>query len=283
MSRGQSSQVFSAASGQNATNEKNAQTAFGNAENDIGDYQKNLDSFVSGNPYTAGGEYDRTINAELANTSDAGANSLKGALQSQAKRTGQNSAADAATAASNAQQNTRNLSSSLASAQQQRIANEAGYKQQALQASAEPEQMEAGLYGAAGGQANQELGTEEQASQMPSFWDTVAGNLASGLGKGIGAGVTGGVGNVIQTGNWGKSCWIAAELYGGWHEPRTVLVRAWLNCEFCEHWYGRVVMWVYGLTGKPIAALLRRFPRLKALFRPIFDAALRRAKESGNA
>jgi hypothetical protein len=188
MSRGQSTQAFNTASSQNATNFGNAQSAEGAAQNDIGQYQNQLASFVSGNPYTAGGEYDQTINAGLANTSDAGSNSLRGALQSQALRTGQNSAADAATAASNAQQNTRNLSSDMASAQQQRINSEAGYNQEALGASAQPAQMESSLYGTSGSQGNQELGTEEGAAQTPSFWDTLGSSFAGGLGKGLAGG-----------------------------------------------------------------------------------------------
>src|SRR5580692_8695960 len=135
MSRGQSTQAFNTAANENATDFGNAQSAFGNTENAIGNYNNQLASFVSGNPYTQGGEYDQTINAGLANTSNAGSNSLKGALQSQALRTGQNSAADAATAASAANTNTQNLSGNLASAQQQRISDEAGYNQTALSAS----------------------------------------------------------------------------------------------------------------------------------------------------
>ena len=56
MSRGQSTQAFNTASSQNATNFGNAQSAEGAAQNDIGQYQNQLASFVSGNPYTAGGE-----------------------------------------------------------------------------------------------------------------------------------------------------------------------------------------------------------------------------------
>ena len=98
MSRGQSTQAFNTGSDENATNFGNAQSAFGSPDNAIGNYNNQLANFVSGNPYTKGGEYDQTINQGLTNVSDAGANSLQGALQSQALRTGQNSAADAATA-----------------------------------------------------------------------------------------------------------------------------------------------------------------------------------------
>jgi hypothetical protein len=97
MSRGQSTQAFNTASNENATDFGNAQSAFGSTEDAIGNYNNQLAKFVSGNPYTPGGDYDQTINTGLTNVSDAGANSLAGALQSQARRTGQNSAADAAT------------------------------------------------------------------------------------------------------------------------------------------------------------------------------------------
>lgn len=186
MSRGQSTQTFNTASGQNAQNFGNAQDAFGAAQNDVGNYQNELSRFVSGNPYTQGGEFDQTINPVLTNLSDAGANSLQGALQSQARRTGQNSAADAATAASAAEQNTRNLSSDLAQAQQQRIAGEAGYNRDALLASAEPEEMEAGLFGASGNQGNNELESEEGAARTPSFWDQLGGSVAGAAGKILG-------------------------------------------------------------------------------------------------
>ena len=77
------------AAGQNAANFSNSQSAFGQTQNDIGDYKSQLAKFVSSNPYSQGGEYDQTINTGLSNVSDAGANSLAGALGNQAKRTGQ--------------------------------------------------------------------------------------------------------------------------------------------------------------------------------------------------
>jgi hypothetical protein len=87
MSRGQSTQAFNTASNENATDFGNAQSAFGSTEDAIGNYNNQLAKFVSGNPYTPGGEYDQTINTGLTNVSDAGANSLAGALQAQARRT----------------------------------------------------------------------------------------------------------------------------------------------------------------------------------------------------
>ena len=183
MSRGQESSVVNTASSQNATNFGNAQSAYGNTQSDIGNYQNQLNKFVSGNPYTAGGEYSSTINPQLANASDAGANSLAGSLQSQAKRTGMNSAANAATAASGAQADTRDLSSALASSNQNRISSEAGYNQPALGATSTPISAESGLYGAAGGQASSALGTQQSASTQPGFWDTLGNSFAGALGQ----------------------------------------------------------------------------------------------------
>jgi hypothetical protein len=189
MSRSQQTSTYNTASGESQQNNQNAQNSYGQAQNAVGQYQNQLAGFVSGNPYTAGGEYDQTINAGLANTSNAASNSLAGNLQSQSLKTGQNSAANAATAANAAQQNEQNLSSQEASAQQQRISDEAGYNQQALSASAVPEQMESSLYGTAGNQSNSELGIQNSAAQgNPGFWDTLGSSFASGLGKSLGGG-----------------------------------------------------------------------------------------------
>ena len=184
MSRGQSTQAFDTASGENTTDFSNAQSAFGKTEDAIGNYNNQLSKFVSGNPYTRGGEYDQTLQTGLSNVSDAGANSLAGALQSQARRTGQNSAADAATAAAGAQQNTRNLAGDLAQAQQNRISSEAGYNQAALGASALPVGANQSLYGSSSNAADSVLGDEAQASKTPGFWDEVGSSVAGNLGKG---------------------------------------------------------------------------------------------------
>jgi hypothetical protein len=181
MSRGQSTQAFNTASNENATDFGNAQSAFGNTENAIGNYNNQLAKFVSGNPYSQGGE--QTINTGLANVSDAGSNSLQGALQAQARRTGQNSAADAATAAAAAQQNTRDLSSELANAQQKRISSEAAYNQAALGASAEPIGANESLYGTSSNATDSALGNETQGARTPSFWDEVGNSVAGNLGK----------------------------------------------------------------------------------------------------
>jgi hypothetical protein len=272
MSRGQQQNVINTASSQDTTNFGNAQSAFGQAQNAESNYQNQLNKFVSGNPYTQGGEYDSTISTGLANASDAGSNSLKGALQSQALRTGQNSAADAATAASNAQQNTRNLSSSLANAQQQRINSEAGYNQQALSASAQPVSAESGLYGTASGEGNQELGTQETASQTPSFWDEVGNGLAGGLGGALTAGGA-------AYGKAAGGCWVAAEAFGGWEDPRTHLVRGWIFGTFQHTKIGGIIAKLYLRFGERAAMLMRQSKIVRWGLTLLCNLALRQARK----
>jgi hypothetical protein len=183
VSRSQQTKVLNTATGNSGTDQSNAQSSYGATQGDINDYKDQLAKFTSSNPYTKGGEYDQTINTGLANTSDAGAKSLAGNLQSQALRTGQNSAADAATAAQYARQNQTQLSSDQATAEQNRIGGEVGYNQAALGAATEPISAESNLYGQSTGAANTALNTAESAAQTPSFWDSMGTGFASGLGK----------------------------------------------------------------------------------------------------
>lgn len=81
----------------------------------------------------------------------------------------------------------------------------------------------------------------------------------------------------LNNNNNNSGCWIAAELYDGWLNPRTVIVRNWLNREFKRSIIGRITMSLYLRFGEQTAQLIRRHPGLKSLFRPFFDAALRKA------
>ena len=265
------------AQNQNKTNFGNAQSAFGSAQGDIGNYQSQLAKFVSGNPYTKGGEYDQTINTGLANVSDAGSNSLKGALQAQNLRTGQNSAADAATAASGAEANTRNLSSNLATAQQGRISGEAGYNQQALSASGLPISAESGLYSSAGGQAGQALSTQAGESNTPGFWDEL-GNSIAGIPGAAASAFAGGYGQAL-----GKSagCWIAAEAFGGWSDPRTILVRSWVFGTFQKTRIGGIVARLYLRFGERAAELMRKRRPIRWGLTLLCNLALRQARKEG--
>ena len=93
---------------------------------------------------------------------------------------------------------------------------------------------------------------------------SVPGNFAEGAGQGVGKALV---------------CHIASEIFGGWHEPRTVLVREWLNFEYAKTFPGNVVMAVYRAIGRQAAWLVRRCKPLKWALTPLFNKALARAQE----
>lgn len=73
-----------------------------------------------------------------------------------------------------------------------------------------------------------------------------------------------------------KGCWIAAAYFDkGWTDPRTILVRSYLNGPFSETWYGRPIMSLYLKFGQRIA----RRPLLVKLLGPLFELALRKASK----
>jgi hypothetical protein len=188
MSRGQESQAFNTASGDNAGFYNNAQTSYGDAQADIGNYDQALGQFAAANPYTPNGQFAQDQTQILANTSDASSSSMKAALQDQAKRTGQNMGAANATAESIAEANERNLSGQEAQADKERTAADATYGEQVLNATAKPAELEAGLYGASANAANGALGNEVNAGKTPGFWDSLmqdGSNVAAGAARNI--------------------------------------------------------------------------------------------------
>lgn len=73
-----------------------------------------------------------------------------------------------------------------------------------------------------------------------------------------------------------KSCWIAEVIYGS-DDPRTHLLRWYLNGPFTESHGGAAVMAVYRAIGRPVAWLARRSRLIRAALTPLFESALRRA------
>jgi hypothetical protein len=69
------------------------------------------------------------------------------------------------------------------------------------------------------------------------------------------------------------ACWIAEVIYGV-DDPRTHLLRSWLNDEFKRTRVGRVVMAVYVRFGERIAAQAAKHSWLRAVLRPWFNLAL---------
>lgn len=269
MSRAESTNTYNTASDQNTQNNTNSQNSYTQAQQDANDYQTSLSNYAAANPYVQGGQDQTVTNQQLSNTSDAAAQAAGQAMQSQAVRTGTNAAGSIAGTEASEQANERTLGGDEASATQQRIGSSAGYDQSVLGATATGEQQEAGLTGTEGQLAEGDLNAENTASaNNKSFMDTLGSSFASGLGN-------------VLSGNAsaGKGCWIAAELYGGWTEPRTVLVRGWLNGQFSERPIGAAVMALYLKYGQRVAAAIRRWPVLRRVFQPLFDRALKQAQK----
>lgn len=268
MSRAQQGQVFSTAGGQQTTYNNMADTSFGKAEGDIADYASAVNQFKANDPYVASGEAQTAENQQLADTAAGGAQAAGQAIQSAAVRTGQNPAGAIAATEKIAQENQRTLGGQEAAATDKRLGEEATYNEAALQGKAQAEGMQNTVAEEEQKAAQGNLGTEEQAAQTPSFMDE--------LGQGIiqsGVAFAGGAGQAF-----GKGCWIAAELYGGWYEPRTVLLRSWLFGPFKQTWHGKVLTNFYLRFGEATAGAIRRRPLLRSIFQRVFDRALKHAQ-----
>lgn len=180
MSRSQETTAFNTSSGQNAGYYSNAQNSYANANADIGDYEDQLSKYAASNPYGQGGQYQTTQNQILSNTSDAMAKSAGEALQSQALRTGGNTAGGVAATEQMEEQNNRDLSSNEAQANAQRIDKGAQYGQSVLNATEVPAQLEAGLASGQANAGNAALGEETKAGETPSWMDELGQGLIQG-------------------------------------------------------------------------------------------------------
>lgn len=268
MTKSQSNQAFNTASSQNAGYNANAQSTYGAENADIGEYKNALAKYAAENPYVQGGEFQTSQNQALADTSAAQAQGAGQALQAEQVRSGQNPAAAIAATEQMNENNTRNMMGAEASANTNRIGAEAGYNQGVLGATAVPAQMEQGMLGTETGAATGALNQETEASKTPSFWQELGQGVIS-----AGSSFAGGMGAKLA------GCWIAARLYNGWGDTRTIAVRMYLHYEFGRHWYGAPVIGLYQLAGEWIAGRVMPRSRLATrILRWLFDRALTRAE-----
>jgi hypothetical protein len=266
ISRAQQGQVFSTASGESATNEAAAQASEKAEQGDIESQQSQLAKFSANNPYVQGGQEQTLSNQQLSNTADATANAAKADNQQLAQRTGQNAAIGVAAGEEEQQQAQRTLGGQESSATQNRIGNEAGYNETALNAGNQIVGEQNQLANTEAGQAQGELGSEETAAQTPSFLDELGQGLIQG------GEMAGGIATKAAMG-----CWIAAELWGGWDNPRTILVRMWIFGPFRDSWIGRRLANLYIGFGEDVARWMKTNRLLRWVMRKIFDAALEKA------
>jgi hypothetical protein len=77
-----------------------------------------------------------------------------------------------------------------------------------------------------------------------------------------------------------KPCWIAAELYGGWTDPRTILVRHWVTTELPKRTLGRWIVAAYCRWGERSAAHIRTHRLARTVMQYLFGCVLARAQRS---
>lgn len=104
-------------------------------------------------------------------------------------------------------------------------------------------------------------------TQVANPWATAAGSLAS-LG-------TAGAGYMPKS----PGCWIAAEVFGGWDDPRTHEVRAFMFSPK-RGTFVRKVAALYLEYGERLAAAIRGSSAVRAFFTPLVYLALRCARRA---
>ena len=269
MGRSESHQVTEQSLAQSQQDQNNAQTALGQTNSAVTGYNNNLNNFLKfgRQVYGTNGEYMRDQNTLANETASAGATATGGDLALNNMRTGENTAGYATTEAAAKNQASQNVENDLAQADANRLQQLTAVNQYGVQASALPAEVYSSLYGSSLSGTSGQSSAAANAAKTPGFWDSFLPAIAQGAGEAFqGAGTA------------AVACWIAAALYGGWDDPRTILVRAWLNTEFNKTWFGRLAMLVYLRYGQSVAASLPRRPRLNRLLRWVFDRALSRAR-----
>jgi len=127
-------------------------------------------------------------------------------------------------------------------------------------------------------EAETQEGIRRMLAVMASFGDKIIGTKTQSSFEGGGVGQTGG-GAQVNTGGSGANaaqiaqllaifgkCWVAAEIFAGWSDPKTIAVRNYIT-NFAPRWFDRF----YTKNGENIAKFIHNKPILKALLRPIFE------------
>lgn len=74
-------------------------------------------------------------------------------------------------------------------------------------------------------------------------------------------------------------CYVAAELWGGWTDPRTILMRSWLDESYSKTPVGAVLVAIYVRFGERAAQAIRYSKALRGIASKVFEAGLRRAQK----
>ena len=144
------------------TDAANANTSFGSAQGDIGQYMSNVNSAISqGNPYQSK-DYLTQQNLDTSGAMNSANDAAKQALGSTVARTGTNSAALANTVAAGARQGQQDLTQYNAGRNTANETSWLGQQDKLFNDQARGAQEEEGLYGTALGGQNSTLNTAQQ-------------------------------------------------------------------------------------------------------------------------
>jgi len=126
----------------------------------------------------------------------------------------------------------------------------------------------------AGGAA---AGTAKSITQANQSWMQPVAGILGGIAGAATAGLTGGMSAAAPaaTGGSGK-CYVAARIFGGWNDPRTILVRNYLFTQFNRSWYGSILTKLYEKYGEWVS---NHKIFVKALT-PLFNLALVKARKT---
>jgi hypothetical protein len=244
-----------------------ASSALGSYNGDIGTYLSNVNSALSaGNPFQSK-DYLTKQNLQTSGAMNSANDAEKQALGETVARTGTNSAAVANTVADSARQGQRDLTQYNAGRD---TANEDTWLNQQDKLMGDQlagANSQAGVYATSLGGQNSTLETAQQGADA----QTAAND---GM---IDAGMT--AAGTAAGGYFTGKCWIAAELYGGWDDPRTVLVRRWVRDDLPKTWLGRIADAAYGRWGEQYAVRIKTHRIERAIMQHVFDCALMAARK----
>lgn len=75
-------------------------------------------------------------------------------------------------------------------------------------------------------------------------------------------------------------CWIAASLWNGWTDRRTVMVRYWLKNVYSKTFIGGIFCWLYSRYGERVAKQVRERRQVRSAVSPLFSWFLLKAQEA---
>lgn len=191
MGRSESKAVSQQGQAQSAEDQAAARSSLVKANSSIDKYSTNLDNFLNfgRQTYGEGGEFQKTQNTIANTTAAAGTSGVAGNLALNAMRTGENTSNYAPTVAESGRQSTRDLTSTLAGADADRLSRLTNINQFGVQASALPAEVQASLYGTGTGGAGNQLGAASGAARTPGFFDQFLPAVVGAAGE-VGKGFT---------------------------------------------------------------------------------------------